>query len=178
MTNKVYRSAMGKEVDLGALLLQNEQVRAVGNMNVNARGDVLDSANRVIDAKNRQVQRQYKKQTNVSGESPVYASSQKAKQAALEPDNLENFLKITVPHQQFSGFCTLQIDTKYTIGPEFWQWFSKYKQAFVDQWQLDDWTPLHQNGAIELATLLNSQEEFNALKKNFKKFERIYIDHE
>ena len=91
MTNKVYRSAMGKEVDLGALLLQNEQVRAVGNMNVNARGDVLDSANRVIDAKNRQVQRQYKKQTNVSGESPVYASSQKAKQAALEPDNLENF---------------------------------------------------------------------------------------
>jgi hypothetical protein len=97
---------------------------------------------------------------------------------AQDPDNLENFLKITVPHRQFSGFCTLQIDTKYTIGSEFWQWFSKYKQAFVDRWQLDDWTPLHQNGAIELATLLNSQEEFNALKKNFKKFERIYIDHE
>lgn len=91
MTNKIYRSAMGKEVDLGALLLQNEHTRAVGNMNVNARGDVLDSANRVIDQKNRQVQRQYKKQTNVSGETPVHSGTREAKQASLEPDNLEDF---------------------------------------------------------------------------------------
>ena len=39
MTRKVYKSAMGQPIDLGALLLQNEQDRAVGNMNVNARGD-------------------------------------------------------------------------------------------------------------------------------------------
>lgn len=63
MTNKVYKSAMGKPVDLGALLLQNENVRAVGNMDVNARGDLIDGKNRVIDQKNKQVQRQYKKQT-------------------------------------------------------------------------------------------------------------------
>lgn len=67
MTRKVYKSAMGKTVDIGALMLQNEQVRAVGNMNVNARGDVLDSNNRVIDQKNRQIQRQNRRQqTNVS----------------------------------------------------------------------------------------------------------------
>ena len=66
MTRKIYKSAMGKPVDLGALLLQNEQTRAVGNMNVNARGDRLDSNNQVIEPKNRQVQRQYNKQTNVS----------------------------------------------------------------------------------------------------------------
>jgi hypothetical protein len=66
MTSKVYKSAMGKPVDIGALFLQNEQVRAVGNMNVNARGDLLDSANKVIDTKNRRVQRQYKKTTNIS----------------------------------------------------------------------------------------------------------------
>jgi hypothetical protein len=88
MTRKVYKSAMGKEVDLGALLLQNENVRAVGNMNVNARGDVLDSANRIIDQKNRQVQRQYKKQTNVSGNVPVHSGTREAKQSQLEPDNL------------------------------------------------------------------------------------------
>jgi hypothetical protein len=51
MTNKVYRTAMGKPVDIGALLLQNETVRAVGNMSVNARGDVIDSRNKVIDSK-------------------------------------------------------------------------------------------------------------------------------
>ena len=88
MTRKVYKSAMGKEVDLGALLLQNENVRAVGNMNVNARGDVLDSANRIIDQKNPQVQRQYKKQTNVSGNVPVHSGTREAKQSQLEPDNL------------------------------------------------------------------------------------------
>jgi hypothetical protein len=63
MTNKVYRSAQGKLVDLGALLLQNEQVRAVGNMNVNARGDLLDGNNTIIDKKNDRVQRQYNRQT-------------------------------------------------------------------------------------------------------------------
>lgn len=81
MTNKVYKSAMGKEVDLGALLLQNEHVRAVGNMNVNARGDVLDENNRVIDRKNQQVQRQYKRTTNTSADTAVYSSTKAAKLA-------------------------------------------------------------------------------------------------
>jgi hypothetical protein len=78
MTRKTYKSAMGKTVDLGALLLQNEQVRAVGNMGVNAAGDMIDSTNRVIDQRNRQVQRQYKKQTNV-GNSPVSTSNLSAR---------------------------------------------------------------------------------------------------
>jgi hypothetical protein len=81
MTRKIYRSAMGKPVDLGALFLQNEHVRAVGNMNVNARGDVLDSANRVVEPKNRQVQRKYRRQTNVSGGAAT-TGTMAAKQAA------------------------------------------------------------------------------------------------
>jgi uncharacterized protein YfcZ (UPF0381/DUF406 family) len=64
MTRKVYRTAQGKLVDLGALLLQNENTRAVGNMPVNARGDIVDSQNKPIDSKARQVSRQYSKQTN------------------------------------------------------------------------------------------------------------------
>jgi hypothetical protein len=78
MTRKIYKSAMGKTVDLGALILQNEQVRAVGNMGVNAAGDVVDSTNQIIDQRNRQVQRQYKKQTNVSA-GPVGTGTQSAK---------------------------------------------------------------------------------------------------
>jgi hypothetical protein len=88
MTRKVYKSAMGKSVDLGALLLQNEHVRAVGNMNVNARGDLLDGANKVIDQKNRQVQRQYQRSaTNVSSEAPVHSSTRNAKQSVVEEQN-------------------------------------------------------------------------------------------
>jgi len=64
MTAKQYRTAMGKVVDLGALMLQNENVRAVGNMNVNARGDRLNSTNQIIDKKPAQINRQQKKQVS------------------------------------------------------------------------------------------------------------------
>ncbi len=84
MTSKIYKSAQGKSVDIGQLALQNEQVRAVGNMGVNARGDRLDSNNRVIDQKNQQVNRQYQRQSNVSA-TPVHTSNISAKQA-LVPD--------------------------------------------------------------------------------------------
>jgi hypothetical protein len=63
MTSKVYKSAQGKSVDMGRLQLQNEGVRAVGNMKVNARGDMVDDMNRVISTKAEQVNKQYKTQT-------------------------------------------------------------------------------------------------------------------
>ncbi|NBY39411.1 MAG: hypothetical protein EBQ66_00480 [Flavobacteriia bacterium] len=63
MTSKVYKSAQGKTVDMGRLQLQNENVRAVGNMKVNARGDMVDDMNRVISTKAEQVNKQYTTQT-------------------------------------------------------------------------------------------------------------------
>ncbi len=63
MTSKIYKSAQGKTVDMGRLQLQNEGVRAVGNMKVNARGDMVDDMNRVISTKAEQVNKQYKTQT-------------------------------------------------------------------------------------------------------------------
>jgi hypothetical protein len=64
MTKEVYKSASGKNVDMGALRLQNEKVRAVGNMRVNARGDEIDDNNNIIRKKNDQVNKQYQRQTN------------------------------------------------------------------------------------------------------------------
>jgi hypothetical protein len=80
MTSKVYKTAQGKIVDLGTIMLQNEHVRAVGNMGVNARGDKLDSNNRVIDTKPRQIQRQNARTSNVSAE-PVQTSTNKARKS-------------------------------------------------------------------------------------------------
>lgn len=74
---------MGKTVDLGALVLQNEQVRAVGNMGVNARGDIIDSNNATVDLKTKQVQRQYRRQTNVS-DTPVASSNLAARKSQTE----------------------------------------------------------------------------------------------
>ena len=43
-----HRTAMGKTVDMSALQAKNERTRAVGNMNVNARGDTIDSTGKII----------------------------------------------------------------------------------------------------------------------------------
>lgn len=82
MTRKIYRTAQGKMVDLGALQLQNENVRAVGNMPINARGDLVDSMNRPIDSRNRQVTKQYNKQTATK---PPAASRPKARATSPAP---------------------------------------------------------------------------------------------
>ena len=91
MTSRTYRTAQGKTVDLGQLILQNENVRAVGNMNVNARGDRLDSSNRVIDSKNQQVQRQHQRQiaTNVSDQT-VHTSNVHARRAKKDSQEIKN----------------------------------------------------------------------------------------
>lgn len=56
-----YRSAQGKIVDMSQLAAKNEKVRAVGNMNVNARGDILDSHNRIIKDNTKRVKNTYQK---------------------------------------------------------------------------------------------------------------------
>lgn len=48
---------------MGAIRLQNEKVRAVGNMRVNARGDEINDNNEVIRNRNEQVNKQYQQQT-------------------------------------------------------------------------------------------------------------------
>jgi hypothetical protein len=105
MTQKVYRTAQGKTVDIGALQLQNENVRAVGNMSINAQGDLIDGNNRPIDTRNQQVARQYRKQVSNVRDDNVYASNNAKNQAAaaqikadiIPPEDFEDdFVKTTV----------------------------------------------------------------------------------
>jgi hypothetical protein len=74
MTQKTYRTAQGKVVDLGAMMVQNETVRAVGNMSVNARGDIIDNQDRVLATRGEQVNRNLNRQTNANP-GPVPSSS-------------------------------------------------------------------------------------------------------
>lgn len=76
--NKTVKTAAGQEIDMQALILKNEKVRAVGNMNVNARGDVIDNANKITSTRSTQVNKNYRKQIgNVAQDVPV-ATSKKA----------------------------------------------------------------------------------------------------
>lgn len=77
--SRQYKTAMGKNVDMAALILRNEKVRAVGNMNVNARGDIIDSNDQIINDAAKRVNRLYSKATtnvgaNTGGTSPIPGS--------------------------------------------------------------------------------------------------------
>lgn len=87
---------MGKTVDMGALMLQNEGIRAVGNMSVNARGDQLNSANKVIDRKTQQINRQNKKyvQSEQISTATSNASLKKPKQEEMKVDPADEFLDL------------------------------------------------------------------------------------
>ena len=55
----IQRTAMGRSVDMASLATQNEKTRAVGNMGVNARGDVLDNQNRIVKDNTARVKAHY-----------------------------------------------------------------------------------------------------------------------
>lgn len=103
MTKRVYKTAQGQLIDIGAIILQNETVRAVGNMNVNARGDLLGGNNQVIDQKNQQVSRQHRKLSQAStgtvSTQPLHTSTVSARQSRaavpeLEPDQIAELVAI------------------------------------------------------------------------------------
>jgi hypothetical protein len=93
MTKQTYKSAQGKTVDLGTIKLRNEHVRAVGNMNVNARGDAIDSNNQVVESKSQQIQRQNAQLTNVV-DTPVHTSSAAAKRARSATSTVDQTLPV------------------------------------------------------------------------------------
>lgn len=66
MAGNTYRTANGKMLDMRALALKNETVRAVGNMKVNARGDKLDANNAVIKTRPSQINDMYQQEVQLS----------------------------------------------------------------------------------------------------------------
>lgn len=71
----VHRTSRGDPIDMDALRLKNEEVKAVGNMNVNARGDVLATDDVVIATRAKQAGSHYQKQTSSSvRDTPVVSS--------------------------------------------------------------------------------------------------------
>ena len=95
MKQKTYRTAQGRVVDLGAMIAQNETVRAVGNMNVNARGDIIDNQGRVLSTRGEQVNRNLNRQTNAHS-GPVPSSNR----ASLQPARLSEAEQLELDRTQ------------------------------------------------------------------------------
>ena len=75
-----YRTAQGRMIDMSALAARNERTRAVGNMNVNARGDTIDGQGRIIESVNEKVSQQYSKTVGNRSARPVTTRPQQPKE--------------------------------------------------------------------------------------------------
>lgn len=56
----VYKTALGKTINMDHIRLQNEHTVAVGNNPVNARGDQIDSSGEIVKTKQEIMQEHYR----------------------------------------------------------------------------------------------------------------------
>ena len=68
---RMYRTMQGRMVDIEKLRAANESVQAVGNMNVNARGDVLGAGGQVITPKADVIKKYYEQPKGMVSDTPV-----------------------------------------------------------------------------------------------------------
>ena len=86
----VYRSAMGKSVDMGAIVARNEKTRAVGNVkNLNARGDTIDAMGRVVKSVTDKVNNAYGKTVGNRSAQVVKKPQQKLQPDAPKPVKID-----------------------------------------------------------------------------------------
>ena len=68
---RMYRTMQGRMVDIEKLRTANESVQAVGNMNVNARGDVLGSGGQVVTSKETIIKQYYEQPKGMVSDTPT-----------------------------------------------------------------------------------------------------------
>ena len=70
---RMYRTMQGRMVDIEKLRAANESVQAVGNMNVNARGDVLGAGGSIVTKKETVIQKYYEQPKGMVDDTPARA---------------------------------------------------------------------------------------------------------
>lgn len=80
---KTYRTSNGKNVDMSSILARNEKTPAIGNMNVNARGDEISSDGSIVKTRDQVIKEYYNLSTMVPTNTPIPESSQ------IEEDTLD-----------------------------------------------------------------------------------------
>jgi len=68
---RMYRSMQGRMIDIEKLRASNENVQAVGNMNVNARGDQIGPGGKVVTTKEQVVAKYYEAPKGVVDDTPA-----------------------------------------------------------------------------------------------------------
>ncbi len=85
----LHRTAQGKMIDMSSIVAKNEKVRAVGNMNFNARGVILERKKKFIKENTKRVKASYQKIIAQAPTKPAAQAPQTiapAKKSMIEPD--------------------------------------------------------------------------------------------
>ena len=89
MSKRVYTTANGKRINIDAIVAQNEESIAIGNMKVNARGDQLGAGGKVIKTRQQVMAEKNKLKGPIADNSQIVAESMSA--VGQEPMAIEIF---------------------------------------------------------------------------------------
>ena len=109
---RMYRTMQGRMVDIEKLRSANESVQAVGNMNVNARGDVLGSSGQVVTPKAEVIKKYYEQPKGKVSEGPASTKQKPAQQPQVEAKAVEH-KKVATPK-----VATPKVAPKKTVAPK------------------------------------------------------------
>jgi len=105
-----HRTAMGKSVDMSAILARNEKTRAVGNMSVNARGDTIDAHGRIVKPVTAKVNEAYGK--TVGNRSAQAAKNIPKNQPKIQPDEPIEIPELTKEELELDEFLEDDIEVE------------------------------------------------------------------
>ena len=94
MSKRVYTTANGRNINIDAIIAQNEESIAVGNMKVNARGDELGPGGKVLRTKDKVMQEYYKLNT------PVASDFVPVPRAESKPDLVDDWVEPVVIQEE------------------------------------------------------------------------------
>ena len=78
---RMYRSMQGRMIDIEKLRAANESVQAVGNMNVNAKGDVLGAGGKIVTSKETVIKKYYEQPKGMVSDTPSKGKAMPAPKA-------------------------------------------------------------------------------------------------
>ena len=111
---KMYRTMQGRMIDIEKLRAANESVRAVGNMSVNARGDILGPSGKIVTTKTEVIQKYYEAPRGKVDDTPSRAKQTTPKPA---PTPVETIQKMTpVPSKPVAKVVENPKPKKVTIS--------------------------------------------------------------
>ena len=86
---RMYRTMQGRMIDIEKLRGANEQVKAVGNMNVNARGDVIGVGGNIATPKSQVIKNYYEAPKGRVDDTPARAKPTPPRRTAPQPKAVE-----------------------------------------------------------------------------------------